>query len=109
MSQIKLELTLLDEPRSPFVVVAGGLDADRDGTVEDDDEVQAFTRNGTKNVWSRTQILDGEVSGTRFFVTFTVGAEVRWELVIKDASDKVLYINQNTTVFHTGDIRWHLP
>ena len=45
----------------------------------------------------------------RDFVTFTVGQGVRWELVISDAAGKPLYTNQNTTVFHTGEIKWHLP
>jgi hypothetical protein len=107
MPEIKFELSLPDGPRSAFVVVAGGADADHDGTIEDNAEVSTFTRDG--NTWSHNQRIDDPVSGTRFFVTFTIGQDVRWELVIKNDAGAVLYRNQNTTVFHTSEIRWHLP
>ncbi len=106
MPDITFTLTLPDGPNSPVVIVAGGADSDGDGTIEDNSEVAAFQRAG--NVWTRTQSLAG-ISGTKFFVTFTVGADVRWELVITDAAGKALYTNQNTTVFHTGEIKWQLP
>ncbi|NVB85786.1 MAG: hypothetical protein HOV81_45910 [Kofleriaceae bacterium] len=107
MTEIKFELTLPDGPRSPVVIVAGGADGNRDDVIDNAEEVKAFVRDG--NTWSRKQEVDDRLAGMRFIVTFLVGQNVRWELTIKDAGGHVLYRNQNTTVLHTGEVRWHLP
>ena len=104
MPEIKLELTLPDGPKSPFVIVAGGADANHDGEITEPDEVGAFAREG--NVWTLKQVIADPLKGTKFCVIFAVGQDVRWEFRIKDAAGKELYSNQNTTVFHTGEIRW---
>ena len=106
-TQLKFELTLPNGTTYPYVIVAGGADADRDGTVEDNGEYGAFTRTG--NVWSYTQIVPSPLHGMLFYVQLTVGPSVGYDLTIKDAAGSLLYRNQNVTVDATETIRWELP
>jgi hypothetical protein len=95
---ITFTLRLLDPPTSPFVVVAGGADGDRDGTIEDNGEVGIFDRVSNR-AWNRTQEVQVPTIDMIFGVSFTVGTGVRWELVIKDAGATILYSGGSTTLF----------
>jgi hypothetical protein len=104
--QLNFELKLPNGPNSPFVIIAGGADIDRDGTVEDNDEYAIFARNA--NTWTRQQAVTGSVSGMLFYVQFTVGPNVPYDFTIKDAAGGLLFSNQNVTSGATESIRWTL-
>ena len=95
--EIEFELTLPKGPKNAIVLVSGGADADRDGTVEDDEEVEAFKRTG--NTWKRKQLVSDPTTGMLFGVTLTVGRDVSWKLEIKDATGSVLFSDSNVTTF----------
>ena len=66
-------LKLLKSPTSPFVIVAGGADADGNGVIDQASEVSAFKR-GTGHAWTHTQTVSAQTKGMLFAVVFTVGA-----------------------------------
>lgn len=101
MSEIKFELQLPDGPGSDVVIVAGGADSNHDGKIDQDSEIAAFTRDG--HTWRRRQTLSGAVGGTAFYVSFVIGAGVRWELAITDGAGKVLHHSKNTSVLEWSD------
>jgi hypothetical protein len=102
--QLTFEVKLPAGPNSDHVIIAGGADADRDGTIEDNGEYGVFTRNA--NTWTYTQTVPGPISGMAFYVQMTVGPNVPYELTIKDSAGTVVYANSNTTVDVTEYIRW---
>jgi len=100
-------LTLPNGPTSPVVIVAGGADVNGDGTISNTDEVAAFADKGN-NVWTRDQPVAGVTTGMLFAVTFTVGIGTKWQLVITNEADKVLYQGGSTTFFNTETVAYHL-
>ena len=104
--QLKFKLSLPQGPNSTTVIVAGGADADRDGTVEDNGEYAAFTRNG--NVWTHDQTVQGPVSQMIFYVQATCGPHVPYELEITDGAGAKLYKYDNVSTDNVVAIRWWL-
>jgi hypothetical protein len=110
MSQIKFELRLPNGPGSNVVIVAGGADSNRDGRIDQNSEIAAFTRNGNDgHTWSRTQTIGDQISGTEFYVSFMIGVGVRWELTVTDDAGKVLRQASNTSVLAWSDVLGVLP
>src|SRR5687768_9402442 len=102
----ELKLPHGPNPNWPFVAVVGGADLDGDGTVEDNGELGIFTRK--ENTWAFQQTV-AKLEGTIFFVQFTVGRDVSYELTIKDGTGKLLFVHQNITIDPTGIVRWRFP
>jgi hypothetical protein len=102
MPEIRFELTLPDGPNSSFVAVAGGADANHDGSIQEPNEVGAFARSG--NVWGHKQIIADPVSGTAFSVVFAVGGDVRWTFTVHDGGGKELFSDSGRTVFNVSEI-----
>ena len=100
------EVKLPNGPNTDHVIVAGGADADRDGTVEDNGEYGVFTRNG--NTWTYTQTVPGPVAGMLFYVQLTVGPNVPYELKIQDSAGNPHYSTGNVTIGITEYVRWSL-
>ena len=94
--KLTFELALPNGPNSAVVIIAGGADADQDGTI-DNGEVASLVSSG--NVWSRDQDVQLPTTGMMFAISFTVGSGVDWKLVIKNAAGTVLYSDNGTTVF----------
>ena len=92
---------------SPVVIVAGGADVNADGEISNANEVVAFQSKGN-NIWERTQDVAGDVTGMIFAVTFTVGANTKWELTITNKKGNVLFQSMNTTIFTTDTVAYHL-
>ncbi|MBL8624447.1 MAG: hypothetical protein JNK64_24275 [Myxococcales bacterium] len=107
MDTLTFEFKLATAPMSPFVIVAGGADANRDGRIENQSEVDVFAAKGG-NLWSRSQTVATPTKGMLFSVTFTIGIGVRWTLEIKNAAGAVLYSGANTTVFNTENVSYVL-
>jgi hypothetical protein len=107
MRKIKFTFRLPDGPKSPFVVVAGGSDANHDGKVDQNSEVAVFSK--TSNwVWERTQDVADPLADTYFAVAFTIGADVRWHLVITDDTGAVRFSSANTTMLPSETVRGRL-
>jgi hypothetical protein len=106
MENLTFTFTLPHGANSKFIQVSGGADADRDGTIEDNTEVAAFSRNG--NVWTRQQQVNSPTDGMLFAVTFTVGPSVAWSLVITNGAGKSLYQGANTTLIATETVSYRL-
>lgn len=103
---LNFELKLPAGPNNDNVIIAGGADADRDGTVEDNGEYGAFTRSG--NTWTHAQTVSGPVAGMPFYVQMTIGPNVPYELSIKDSAGTIHYSTSNITVGITEYVRWTL-
>lgn len=105
--KLNFKLTLPQGANSTTLIVAGGADADRDGTVEDNGEYQAFVRDG--NVWTCSQTVPGPVSQMIFYVQATCGPHVPYELEITDGGGAKLYHYTNVSNEPVVAIRWWLP
>jgi hypothetical protein len=107
MNTLRYELKLPNGANNNFVIVAGGADINRDGTISNADEVRSFTAQ-PNNHWTLDQPFQGNASGMIFAVMFTVGVNVKWELTIKDDSGTVLYTGKSTTIDPFDTISYHL-
>ena len=107
MNTLRFELKLPSGANSNFVIVAGGADINRDGAISNASEVHSFTAQ-PNNLWTLDQPFQGSASGMIFAVTFTVGANVKWELTVKDDSGTVLFSGKNTTIAPFETVSFHL-
>ncbi len=105
--EINFEFRLPSGPKSSFVIISGGADADRDGRIEDDTEIAAFVRD-KDNTWTRKQEVAAQTKDMLFAVTFTVGAGVPWSLKITDPTGKALFTGANTTMFPSETVSYVL-
>ena len=84
MPTLTFEFTLPAGTTYPFVLVAGALDANRDGQYDTATESIAFVRINT-NTW-RGQIANvpPPLPGMTYVIQYTIGPNVSWALKVYD-------------------------
>lgn len=93
---------------SPAVIVVGGADSNRDGTISNTDEVAAFVQQPDGVTWTRSQNVAGATAGMAFAVHFVVGEGVPWQLTIANAAGQALFSSASTTIWAFDTVSYFL-